>query len=150
MVNGCEESDPAIVRKPTNNAEQSAAESVERRAGAEGNAGRQNTRRAQNRVSVAQALNRVREVARKGKKERFIALLHHISVALLRQAFYEHKRDAAPGVDGMTWADYEVGIEPRLGDLLERVQSGACSTSTIFADRVASSKNVTPGNRRCS
>jgi RNA-directed DNA polymerase len=124
MVNGCEESAPAIVaRKPTNKAEQSAAESAERRQGP--NAGRQSTRRAQNRVSVAQALNRVREVARKGKKERFIVLLQHISVALLRQAFYKLKRDAAPGVDGMTWADYEVGLEPRLADLHERVQRGA-------------------------
>src|SRR6266849_10994437 len=126
MVNGCEESDPAIVaRKPTNKAEQSAAELVERRAGAEGNAGRQSTRRAQNRVSVTHALNRVREVARRGKKERFIALLHHISVDLLRQAFYELKRDAAPGVDGLTWENYEAGLERRLGDLHERVQRGA-------------------------
>jgi hypothetical protein len=63
MMNGSEESDPAIVaRKPANKAEQSAAELVERRAGAEGNAGRQSTRRAQNRVSVTQALDRVREV----------------------------------------------------------------------------------------
>jgi len=126
MVNGCEESDPAIVaRKPTNKAEQSAAESVERRAGAEGNAGRQSTRRAQNRVSVTHALNRVREVARRGKKERFIALLHHISVDLLRQAFYELKRDAAPGVDGLTWENYAAGLEHRLTDLHERVQRGA-------------------------
>jgi RNA-directed DNA polymerase len=126
MVNGCEKSDPAVVaRKPTNKAEQSAAEMVERRAGAEGNAERQSTRRAQNRESVSQALNRVREVARKGKKERFIALLHHISVDLLRQAFYELKRDAAPGVDGLTWEDYAVGLEHRLGDLHERVQRGA-------------------------
>jgi RNA-directed DNA polymerase len=64
MMNGREESDPAIVaRKPTNKAEQAAAELVERRAGAEGNVGRQSTRRAQNRVSVTQALNRVRAAA---------------------------------------------------------------------------------------
>jgi RNA-directed DNA polymerase len=126
MMNGSEESDPAIVaRKPANKAEQSAAELVERRAGAEGNAGRQSTRRAQNRVSVTQALNRVREVARRGKKERFTALLHHISVELLRQAFHELKRDAAPGVDGLTWENYAAGLELRLRDLHERVQRGA-------------------------
>jgi RNA-directed DNA polymerase len=126
MVNGCEKSDPAIVaRKPTNKVEQSAAEMVERRAGAEGNAGRQSTRRAQNRVGVSHALNRVREVARKGKKERFTSLLHHITVELLRQAFYELKRAAAPGVDGLTWKDYEAGLEHRLADLHERVQRGA-------------------------
>jgi hypothetical protein len=63
MVNGSEESDPPIVaRKPRNKAEQSAAEQAERRMGAEGNAGRQSTRGAQNRVSVTQALSRVREV----------------------------------------------------------------------------------------
>jgi RNA-directed DNA polymerase len=126
MMNGSEESDPAIVaRKPTNKAEQLAAELEERRAGAEGNAGRQSTRRAQNRVSVTQALNRVREVARKRKKERFTALLHHISVDLLRQAFYELKRDAAPGIDGLTWENYAAGLEPRLGDLHKKVHSGA-------------------------
>jgi len=126
MMNGRKESDPAIVaKKPTNKAEQSATELVERRAGAEGNAGRQSTRRAQNRESVSQALNRVRKVARRRKKERFIALLHHISVDLLRQAFYELKRDAAPGVDGLRWEDYEAGLECRLGHLHERVRRGA-------------------------
>jgi RNA-directed DNA polymerase len=125
-MHGREKSDPAIVaRKPTNKVEQSAAEMVERRAGAEGNAGRQSTRRAQNRVGVSHALNRVREVARKGKKERFTSLLHHITVELLRQAFYELKRAAAPGVDGLTWKDYEAGLEHRLADLHERVQRGA-------------------------
>ncbi len=126
MMNGSEESDSTIVaRKPTNKAEQSAAELVERRVGAEGNAVRQSTRRAQNRVSVTQALNRVREVARTRKKERFTALLHHLSVDLLRLAFYELKRDAAPGVDGLTWENYAAGLEPRLGDLHQRVQRGA-------------------------
>jgi RNA-directed DNA polymerase len=126
MMNGREESDPAIVaRKPTNKAEQAAAELVERRAGAEGNADWQSTRRAQNRVSVTQALNRVREVARNRKKERFTSLLHHISVDLLRLAFHELKRDAAPGVDGMTWENYAAGLEPRLCDLHQRIQRGA-------------------------
>jgi RNA-directed DNA polymerase len=126
MMNGREESDPAIVaRKPTNKAGRSAAELAERRAGAEGNAGRQSTRRAQNRISVAQALNRVREVARKRKKERFTALLHHISVDLLRLAFHELKRDAAPGVDGLTWENYAAGLELRLCNLYQRVQRGA-------------------------
>ena len=75
MMNGREESDPAIVaKKPTNKAEQSATELVERSAEAEGNAGRQSTRRAQNRESVSQALNRVRKLATRRKKERFIAL----------------------------------------------------------------------------
>jgi RNA-directed DNA polymerase len=74
---------------------------------------------------VSQALTRIREVARRRKKERFIALLHHISVDVLRQAFYELKRDAAPGVDGLRWEDYEAGLERRLGYLHERVRRGA-------------------------
>jgi RNA-directed DNA polymerase len=102
MMHGREKSDPAIVaRKPTNKAGGPAAEPVEPRAGVEGNAGRQSTRRAQNRGSVSQALDRVRQAARRRKKERFTALLHHLSPDLLRAAFFALKRDAAPGVDGL-------------------------------------------------
>ena len=65
MRHGREKSDPAIVaRKPANKAGQPAAEPVERRAGAEGNTDQQSTRRAQNRVSVSQALGRVRQTCR--------------------------------------------------------------------------------------
>ena len=126
MMHGREKSDPAIVaRKPTNKAGQPAAEPVEPRAGAEGNAGQQSTRRAQNRASVSQALDRVRQAARQRRKERFTTLLHHVTIDLLRVAFYALKRDAAPGVDGLTWRDYEADLEPRLGDLHARVQRGA-------------------------
>jgi retron-type reverse transcriptase len=125
-MHGREKSDPAIVaRKPTNKAGRPAAESVEPRAGAEGNAGQQSTCRAQNRASVSQALDRLRQAARQRKKERFTALLHHVSIDLLRMAFFALKRDAAPGVDGLTWRDYEADLEPRLRDLHARVQRGA-------------------------
>src|SRR4051794_4940329 len=121
-----EKSDPAIVaRKPTNAAGRPAAEPVERRAGAEGNAGQQRTRRAQDRVSVSQALGRVRQAARQRKKERFTALLHHLNPGLLREAFLALRRDAAPGADGLTWRDYEAELEPRLADLHARVHRGA-------------------------
>src|SRR3954469_12116715 len=121
-----EKSDPAIVaRKPTNAAGRPAAEPVERRAGAEGNAGQQRTRRAQDRASVSQALGRVRQAARQRKKERFTALLHHLSPGLLREAFLALRRDAAPGADGLTWRDYEAELEPRLADLHARVHRGA-------------------------
>ena len=97
MMHGREKSDPAIVaRKPTNKAGQPAAEPVERRAGAEGNAGQQRTRRAQDRASVSQALGRVRQAARQRKKERFTALLHHLSPGLLREAFFALKRGRRP------------------------------------------------------
>src|SRR5208282_120391 len=126
MMHGREKSDPAIVaKKPTNKAGPTAAESAERRAGAEGNVGQQSTRRAQYRESVSQALNRVRQAARQRKKERFTALLHHISVDLLRLAFFELKRNAAPGVDGVTWQDYEAELEHKLLELHARVQRGA-------------------------
>ena len=126
MMHGHEKSDPAIVaRKPTNKAGPPAAESVEPRAGAEGNADQQRTCRAQNRASVSQALDRVRQVARLRRKERFTTLLHHLSTDLLREAFLALKRDAAPGVDGLTWRDYEADLEPRLADLHARVHRGA-------------------------
>src|SRR5689334_18195494 len=104
MMHGREKSDPVIVaEKPTNKAEQSAAEPVERRAGAKGNANQQSTDRTQNRVTVSQALERIRQAARLRKKEKFTALLHHISIDHLEEAFFELKEDAAPGVDGQTW-----------------------------------------------
>src|SRR5215203_4612123 len=124
MMNGHEKSDPAIVAmKPTNKAGQPAAEPGEPRAGTEGNAGQQSTCRAQNRESVA--LDRVRTAARHRKKERFTTLFHHLSLDLFREAFLALKRDAAPGVDGLTWRDYEADLEPRLADLHARVHWGA-------------------------
>lgn len=121
-----EKSDSGIVAgKLTNKAGQPAAELVEPRPGTKGNVGQQSTHRAQHRARVTQALDRVRKAARQRKKERFTALLHHINVDTLRTAFYALKRKAAPGVDGMTWRDYEADLEPRLRDLHERVHRGA-------------------------
>src|SRR5260370_19862343 len=84
-----EKSDSVVVAgKPTNKAERSVAEPVEPRTGTKGNAGQQSTRRAQDRASVSQALERVRQAARQRKKERFTSLLHHVARAMLRTAFY--------------------------------------------------------------
>jgi group II intron reverse transcriptase/maturase len=134
-MHGHEKSDLVIVAaKPANKAEKpaaeasagaSAAEPVERRAGTKGNAGQQSTGRAQNRISVEQALERIRKVARERKKERFTALFHHISIDLLEEAFDELKEDAAPGVDRLTWKDYEADLERKLEDLHDRVHRGA-------------------------
>jgi group II intron reverse transcriptase/maturase len=74
---------------------------------------------------VSQALDRIRQVAKANKKERFTSLLHHISVDLLHVSFHALKRDAAPGVDGLKWQDYEVDLERNLEDLHRRVQRGA-------------------------
>src|ERR687890_855258 len=121
-MQGGEESDPAIVAaKPPNKAGRPAAEAVERRAGTEGNAGQQSTLRPQIRAGVSQALDRVRQAARHRRKERFTALLHHISLETLEVAFYALKRRAAPGVDGVTWQEYEADLERRLGDLHGRI-----------------------------
>src|SRR5216684_5580856 len=126
MMNGHEKSDPAIVaKKPANNAGQPVAERVERRAGTEGNAGQQSTRRAQDRESVSQALERVRQAAKQRRKERFTALFHHLNSAMLRTAFFALKRDAAAGVDGVTWQDYEADLDRRIEDLSDRVHRGA-------------------------
>ncbi len=126
MMHGRGESDSATVAgKPTNKAERSAAEPVEPRAEAEGNASQQSTGRAQSRETVSQALERIRQAARQRKKEKFTALLHHISIELLGEAFFELKEDAAPGVDGLTWRTYEADLDRNLTDLHERVHRGA-------------------------
>ena len=91
-----------VAAKPTNKAGRPAAEPVERRTWAEGNAGQQRTRRAQDRESVSQVLDRVRRAARQWKKEKFTACFHHLSIPMLRTAFFALKRDAAPGIDGLT------------------------------------------------
>ncbi len=126
MMHARATSDPAIVAmKPPNKAGQPDAEEVERRVGAEGNADEAGTGRAPNRESVSHGLGRVGQTARLRKKERFTALLHHVDVEALRDAFCLLKRTAAAGVDAMTWKDYEAGLEPRLVDLHGRVHRGA-------------------------
>jgi RNA-directed DNA polymerase len=136
MMHGHEKSDPAIVAvKPANKAEQlaaersaaepTAAEPVERREGTKGNADQQSTCRTQSRVSVSQALERIRKVARERKKERFTALFHHINPELLEEAFFELEEKAAPGVDRLTWEAYEANLERNIEDLHDRVQRGA-------------------------
>ncbi len=74
---------------------------------------------------MSQGLNGVRQAAKERKQERFTALLHHMSVDLLRDSFFALKRQAAPGVDGVTWQEYETGLEDRLVDLHSRVHRGA-------------------------
>ena len=124
MMNGDEKSDPAIVAvKPTNVVERSAAEPVEPRAGTEGNASQHDTGRMQSRETVTQGLERIRQATR--REEKLTALLHHVSTEHLEAAFYELKEDAAAGVDGVTWRDYEADYEHKLVDLHARVHRGA-------------------------
>jgi RNA-directed DNA polymerase len=121
-----EKSDVSIVaRKPTNAAGHPDGEAAERRGTAEGNAGQASMRRAQNRESMSPGLARVRQAAREWKDERFTALLHHVDVAALHAAYLRLKRDAAAGIDGMTWQDYGRDLQARLADLHERIHRGA-------------------------
>src|SRR5438132_3628427 len=87
--------------------------------------GEQSTHRTQSRVRVSQALDSVRQAARLRKKEKFTALFHHLSIDLFQESFFALKRDAAPGVDGLTWRTYEADLDRNLTDLHSRVQRGA-------------------------
>jgi group II intron reverse transcriptase/maturase len=74
---------------------------------------------------MSQGLDGVRKAAKERRQERFTALLHHLNVDLLRDSFYALKRGASPGVDGVTWQEYETGLEDRLMDLHRRVHRRA-------------------------
>jgi group II intron reverse transcriptase/maturase len=89
------------------------------------NARQPHTFSTQSETSVSQGLEGVRKAAKESKELKFTALLHHMTVGLLRDSFYALKRKAAPGVDGVTWQDYEAGLEDRLVDLHGRVHRGA-------------------------
>ena len=76
-------------------------------------------------ADASQARDRIRVAARRNKKEKFTALLHHVTPEALRDAFYAIAKNAAAGIDGITWRDYEADLERKLADLHDRVQSGA-------------------------
>ena len=76
-------------------------------------------------MGVSSDLDRVRQVARKDKDVRFTALLHHVTVDRLREAYRAISPNAAPGVDGVTWRDYGRDLEANLRDLHARVHRGA-------------------------
>jgi hypothetical protein len=113
MMYDREPSDSVIgAGKPTNKAGANAAESVEPRAGAKGTRASKARTGPRTGKACPKRLERVRQAARQRKKERFTALLQHINIDLLRMAFYALKRDAAPGVDGLTWRTYEAVAPP--------------------------------------
>lgn len=117
-------SDGRVVPEKPPNKGMTPAEVVEGRRPTEGNTSQTAAARTQSRLAASYGLQRVREVARKDKRARFTALLHHVTVSLLRNSFHALKRNAAPGVDGLTWSQYEVDLEARLVDLHRRVHSG--------------------------
>jgi len=85
----------------------------------------EHTDRTQGRVAVSQGLQGVRAAAQRDPGLRFTALLHHVTEQLLLDSFHLLKKDAAPGVDEVTWKEYEQGVEGRIADLHDRVHRGA-------------------------
>jgi group II intron reverse transcriptase/maturase len=126
LVYGGGESNSGIVlRKQPNGSERSPEEVAEGRPLTEENARQPNLCRTRSRESGPSGLERVREAARKDKKQRFTALLHHVTKELLRESYYKLKKQAAPGVDGVTWEEYGDALEDRLTDLHGRIHRGA-------------------------
>jgi RNA-directed DNA polymerase len=111
--------------KPPNKAGEPATEVVEGRGPAEGNPNQQNVPRTQCRTSTPSALERIREAAKKDRKVKFTALLHHITIERLRVAFNDLSKNAASGVDGVKWEQYAEGLEGNLQDLHRRLHRGA-------------------------
>src|SRR5215831_16759177 len=115
---------PVVPAKPSNKAV--AAEGVEGRvrltkgntASTTGSGLRAGTR-------VSQGLDRVRQAAKRNKEARFTALLHHVDIDCLREAFWAINPKAAAGVDGVTWEAYGENLEANLQDLHRRLHSGA-------------------------
>ena len=138
-ANGCtpdihagEKSDACVV--PMNDPNNGAASKPAQAEGPEGRrAAKSNTEappapRTQRRTRASMGLDGVREAARAakaaGKEVRFTALLHHVTPQLLRDSFMHLKRNAAAGVDGVRWREYEEGLDERIGKLWDAVQSG--------------------------
>jgi RNA-directed DNA polymerase len=128
-MNSDEESDRIEVpmKSPNKATEQQAqaAEGMEGRVRTEENTSQAHTPPAQDGCGVSQGLKGVRQAARERKKERLTTLLHHVTTDLLRESFQQLQKKAAPGVDGVTWRQYEEGLEDRLADLKDRIHRGA-------------------------
>jgi len=127
MMNTRGKSDgPVVPGKSPNKAEELAAEAMEGRGLAKGNSPERNALRTQSRGGAPSALERVRQVARVDRKQRFTALLHHIyDVERLRAAYLAIRKGAAAGVDGQTWEHYGEALEANLQDLAPRLKRGA-------------------------
>jgi len=127
MMHDTGKSDSSVVpKKLPNKAASAAAEAAEGRELAKENVDQQNAFRTQCRENGAPSeLDRVRQAARRDRKAKFTALLHHVTIDRLRSAFLSLKRKAAPGTDGVTWQQYEQELEGNLGNLHARLHRGA-------------------------
>ena len=109
-----------------NNILERTAEAREGRERTKGNTPECNAPRTQGRTGAPSALERVRQAAKRNRKERFTTLLHHVyDVEHLRAAYFAVKRDAAAGIDGETWQHYGAALEVNLQDLSQRLKRGA-------------------------
>jgi hypothetical protein len=125
-MHASEESDRGVVpENRSNKPARAGAEGGEGRPRIEENVSQAHTHPAQDGERVSQGLAGVRKAARQRKQEKFTTLLHHLTEGLLRDSFYALKREAATGVDGVTWKEYETGLAGRLADLHSRVHRGA-------------------------
>jgi RNA-directed DNA polymerase len=113
-----------VPANPPNKAAEAAAEVGEERRRAKGNTVSKTRPGRSAGADAFSALGRVREVARRDRNARLTALLHHVSLGRLGAAYWAIRRQAAPGVDGVTWAEYGQDLEANLQDLHGRVQSG--------------------------
>jgi RNA-directed DNA polymerase len=121
-----EESDEGVVPMKRPNKEGSpSAEAVEGRPSPKGNGGETTAARTQRREAASNGLVAVRQAARQSKSVRFTALLHHITVDLLKQSYLSLERNSAPGIDGVTWQAYGENLEAKLTDLHDRIQKGS-------------------------
>lgn len=121
-----EKSDEAIVlMKHSNNGNKIPAESVEGRASAKGNSKQTTASWTQRQGNASSGLLAVRKAALKHKGKQFTALLHHVTVDLLRDSYYALKRNAASGIDQVTWAEYRQDLEQKLRELHNRIHKGS-------------------------
>lgn len=124
VIDAIEKSDAPVVPKKRPNKGQP-AEDVEERGAAKGNADESPARRTRSRESALTGLERVRGTAKRDRRLKFTALLHHITPWLLVESFHDLKRTAAAGVDGMTWQDYESVLDGRVHELHREIHTGA-------------------------
>src|SRR2546427_9338319 len=125
MHGGRESYSGVVPAKQPNKSGKPPAEVVEGRPLTKENTPEPNSHRTPCRGSGRSGLERVREAAKQNGKLKFTALLHHVSIDLLRESYYSLKKKAAPGVDGMTWEEYGRDLERRLADLHGRIHRGA-------------------------
>ena len=111
--------------KAANKGARAPAESLEQRAPAKRNPRRTGTGRTQSRGEVSSGAERIRQFVKQKPGEKLTTLMHHLTPEALKEAYLALKRDAAPGVDGVTWREYGDELDERLLDLHGRVHRGA-------------------------